>query len=180
MSSKIEYLAGSFNVDDLIDWYSRAKHASPWKIESHSLVLWQSKDTPFVYKSANMIHPETIIDLNTKIPDSFCLITMHECLTAYGRGRNIHRNFPSEEDFTLNEEITDFRIETRDRLKFTFSSTHVSNSEFLSFNNYGREDTYESVHESLTVDFENKKLISSIIDVEENVQEADYHLLSGQ
>jgi len=177
---KIDNLIGSFDVEDLLEWYSRAKHHSHWKIESHSLILWPNKDNPYVYKSANMLHGDTITDLMNKVPDSFCLITLHECLTAYGRGRNIHRNFPSEPKFDFNDEVTDFIIETKKDLRFRISKKHVSNETFFSFNDYGRDGTYESVHETLTVDFENKKLISSIIDVEENVQEADYHLLSGQ
>lgn len=172
-----EHLVGSFDLDFLLEWYSRVRYLPSWRIESHSVILWTDKNNPFVYKSANMIHHETIPDLMRKVPEAFCVIALHECLTAYGRGRHLERNFPTSNDFTKNTDIDLFTVTTGKELKFQFEKKHVSDTRSFSFDNLCLEGMYESVYETVTVDFENKQLISSIIDPVETV---DYHLLSGQ
>lgn len=162
---------GSFNTAHINQWILENKRRlrGSWKISGHAIMQFNPDiDRPRIYKSLADIHPDSIPDLDSKFPDHFFFIMLTENLSLYGKPTNISEIYPKE-DLLNNTEIPNLKFyKDADGLwNFDVASAHWANSEtFTSENIYLDDaDKITETYDILTLDFDNKKIISSIITI---------------
>jgi hypothetical protein len=162
-------LIGSFKSNHLESWINenaRRLH-SQWKIAGHAIIKFHpSRAVPFVYKSIGNIHIDSIADLEKKFPNNFTLIVISETLSAYNKPTNTDVIYPFR-DVYYTKDIPNFEcfIDT-DKLKFNIERAHwINDYTFTTENTFlDNSDRITETRDVVEVDFDNRKLISSIID----------------
>ena len=162
-------LVGSFNPEHLETWVNENKKRlhSHWKVVAHAIIKFHpNRAVPYVYKSLSHVHPDTIKDLEQKFPGHFTVIVLQEVMTMYTRLTDISQAYPTK-DVHYAEEIPNFTCYIDvDKLKFNVEMAHWINDQTFTTENIFLEDTdrITETRDTIEIDFDNKKLISSIID----------------
>lgn len=168
---------GTWNVEDLEKWYVQANGLFAHKVESHTFICFSADKPPYVYKNLNMIHKLTLQDLPSKFPNCFYLIVLSKSILEWSKVKTQNKIFPIN-SLENNNEIPNVFIEyTNKKLVFDIETLHYSDKITFTCNDIRNENLYQSKKEKIIVDFENKNLISSIIDGERIY---NHHLLMGQ
>ncbi len=162
---------GSFNTGHLNQWIleNKKRLRGSWKITGHAIMQFRpEQDRPRLYKSLADIHPDSIPDLDKKFPGHFFFIMLSESVSMYGRPTTVNAIYPRE-DLINNTEIPSLRFykDSEGDWKFDLEMAHWANSEtFTSENIYLDDaDNINETKDTITLDFNNKKIISSIITI---------------
>ncbi len=162
---------GSFNTGPLNQWILENKRRlrGSWKINGHAIMQFRPEyDRPRLYKSLTDIHPDSIPDLDRKFPGHFFFIMLSESVSMYGRPTDVGSIYPRT-DLVNNNEIPNLRFyqDLEGNWKFDLEMAHWANSEtFTSENIYLDDaDNINETKDTITLDFNNKKIISSIITI---------------
>jgi len=163
-------IVGSFNPAHLETWVNENKKRlhSHWKVVGHAIIKFHpTRAVPFVYKSLSHVHPDSIADLERKIPGHFTVIILQEAMTMYNRPTGVEHVYPFGDVYYTND-IPNFTcyIDT-DKLKFDVNMAHWINDETFTTENIFLEesDRITETKDTVLIDFDNKKIISSIIDL---------------
>jgi hypothetical protein len=163
-------IIGSFSPEHLTTWVTEntKRLHSQWKVFGHAIIKFHpSRAVPFVYKSLSNIHVDSIADLEQKFPQHFTLVVIQESMSMYGRPTTNEVIYPvGDVYYTNNIENFTCYIDT-DKLKFDISMAHWKNDQTFTTENIFLEDSdrITETKDTIEIDFNNKKLISSIIEM---------------
>lgn len=109
------------------------------------------------------IHQDTIPHLEKIRPNCFYFIAITQLISMYGGPKTIYEIFPTE-PLGMDKQIYGLRI--NDVPEIEISTLHWTNSETFTTENIYLDDSemYTNVRDLIKIDFDNRKLLSSIID----------------
>tara|TARA_B110000503_G_scaffold130619_1_gene204218 strand:- start:444 stop:965 length:522 start_codon:yes stop_codon:yes gene_type:complete len=162
-------LIGSFNLDHLKSWITENKKrlGSPWKVLGHCIIQFHpDRETPIVYKTLGNIHYDSIDHLEGINPNHFWFIVLTESISMYGRPDTVDAVFPVDTIFNNKEIPYSMCYIKNNMLTFDIERMHWINDEtFTTENIYlDKSDRITETYDTITIDFFNKKIISSIIE----------------
>jgi hypothetical protein len=155
-----EFLIGSFNITDINYWLKHVRlNLSDWRPAGHTIkqVL---PDRVIEYKTLGMMGEGTCEDMDSRNPNGFFVVHVQSKGSSYHKIDHIDKILPFED--------------LLDGVRFDYSNhkiyaetTHWINSTSFTINNckLDNSSTITRVGDILTMDFANKKLLSSIIDI---------------
>jgi hypothetical protein len=165
---KYKFIA-SFNKDHVVRWIAEYKRRQffSWPMCGHAIMQFWPDQEPFIYKTLGGIHHISIKHLEELQPDGLFVAVIQESFSYYSRPKDSKLIFPKTNDVSKNTEIPGIVIEYNPGvLKIQIKQSHQINEETVTTESiyFSENDKVTDTGDTIVVDFENRKLLSSIVE----------------
>jgi len=167
LTMKYKFIA-SFNRDHIIRWIAEYKRRQffSWPMCGHAIMQFWSDKEPHIYKTLGGIHHLSLGHLEELNPDGFFVAVIQESFSYYSRPKDSKLIFPKT-DIANNSEIPGIIFECGPgNLTIKIKPSHQINEETVTTESiyFSPNDVITDTGDTITVDFENRKLLSSIVE----------------
>jgi hypothetical protein len=168
MKMKYKFIA-SFNKDHVVRWIAEYKRRQffTWPMCGHAIIQFWPDQEPFIYKTLGGIHHASIKHLEELHPDGFFVAVIQESFSYYSRPKDSKLIFPKTNDVSKNTEIPGMVFEYNPGvLKIQIKHPHQRNEETVTTEKvyFTESDIFTDISDTIEVDFENRKIVSSIVE----------------